>query len=112
MPQHYLEHIKKLQAEQQRSMKKLDCSLAIQGLWPDCKWPVSTYIAGGFSEGFYFHMRDKTNTIKKLTLFDMPEVFKRRDHIKRAIQHIKNNNYKGKYKTITINNGGVKNETN
>jgi len=89
--------IKELQKKRDDLMLKLECSLTIQQIWPGARWPVSTYIAGGFQKGFYFYMSDKTGAVKRIELNKMPSVFKERAHIKRAIKHIKSNDYRREY---------------
>ena len=84
-----LKEIKKKQKESVEMLSDLERSFAIQDLWHDGAWPISSWVEGSSGEGFFFYLRDKTETIKKFNLNEIPKVLLKARHIKKALEEIK-----------------------
>ena len=94
-----LKEIKKKQKESVEMLSDLERSFAIQDLWSDGQWPISSWVEGSLSGGFFFCLRDKTETIKKLNLNKIPKVLLNAKHIKKALEKIK---HMGKHDYIKL----------
>ena len=67
-------------------------SLAIQGIWPEAKFPVSSWVQGGQINGFKMYVSDKNGSVKTFELKEIPEELLLAPHIQKAIRHMHKHN--------------------
>jgi len=71
-----LDRLQKNREKEADLRKKLVCSLALQELFDrPLSYPCSCWIAGSYSNGFYFHVResDAERTVSRIDIPDLPD---------------------------------------
>lgn len=69
-------------------MKMLERSLAIQKLWPDPQWPVSSFMQGR-PGNYRLVLRDATDDFKEFSVDQIPPILREAPHIDKAFQFMK-----------------------
>lgn len=87
--QELIDRIEKLQAESAETMRQLKRSLALRELWPEVKFPCTSWIEGSPSKGFYFYVKSKTGETKQFDLNQIPEPIAEQEHIEKQLRHCK-----------------------
>ena len=94
-----MESINEMMKKRNNLWTALQRSLAIKGIWPEAKFPVSSWVQGGHSAGFKLHISDKEGNKKELEISEIPEELLVAPHIQEAIRNMDKTSYSGRGKS-------------